>query len=48
MPKPEIRMTKEIQNLKSETAADCANLRALGFGLLSDFVIRHSGFARVG
>jgi hypothetical protein len=48
MPKPEIRMTKEIRNPKSETAADCTGLRASGLGLLSDFVIRHSDFARVG
>jgi len=48
MPKPEIRMTKEIRNPKSETDIRDDAFRASGFGFLSDFVIRHSDFARVG
>jgi hypothetical protein len=51
MPKPEIRMTKSRKagrNPKSETDIRDDAFRASGFGLLSDFVIRHSDFARVG
>jgi hypothetical protein len=48
MPKPEIQMTKEIRNPKSETTGGYAGLRASGFGLISDFVIRHSDFTRAG
>jgi hypothetical protein len=48
MPKPEIRMTKEIRNLKSETDIRDDVFWASGFGFLSDFVIRHSDFTHVG